>query len=213
MYLSEIIERSFEKEIAIHCDTPEKANILFALLKKSYVRWHITSDIVESTHTLWYVNKNATCYILKDGKLSFTTVEYCIQCNYEIIGLNDIKDFSILKKEDTRLTKKFNNMLIICKEKKYVLLKRDNYEVKLQCHEEDKFDWRIGFGLALSQVFGKKPKWKEHREYYRNNKKRKLNYKEYALWCINEFYHNDMFDINNLECRIKKINENGKVDL
>ena len=110
------------------------------------------------------------------------------------------------------LNNKYSNKLIVCKEKKYVLLKWNGKEYKVQCHEKDKFDWRIGFGLALSQVFGNQPKWKEHREYYRN-KKRQLDYKQYALWCIIEFYQNDIIAMSKLNNKIKEINENGKVDL
>ena len=222
--LSEIIKKSYTKPYAIHCDTKAKANLLFEKLKKLGVKWYVTNDnIIENTKiftnilwnvNLWDVNKNDTCYILDNGKLSYSPITYNIQYNYVIVDFKDIADFvRPIFKQDIKLDRKFNNMLIVCKNKKYVLLKYDGNEYKVQCHEQDKFDWRIGFGLALSQIYGKKSKWKEHREYYRNNKKRKLDYKKYALWCINEFYHNDMFDINNLEYRIKEINENGKVDL
>ena len=108
--------------------------------------------------------------------------------------------------------KKYHNMLIVCKENKYVLLKYDGYEIKIECNEKDKFDWRIGFGLALSKMFGNQPKWKEHREFYRN-KKRLLDYKQYALWCVMEYFENDMIRLNKLGNKIKEINENGKVDL
>lgn len=104
------------------------------------------------------------------------------------------------------------NMLIVNKEKKYVLLKIKGKEYRVDCHKDDKFDWLIGFGLALSKAFGKNAKWEETREFYRN-KNRKLNYKEYAKWCVVEYFNNDMIEINNLKNKIKEINEYGKVDL
>lgn len=104
------------------------------------------------------------------------------------------------------------DMLIVNKEKKYVLLKFNGKEYRVDCHEEDKFNWEIGFGLALSKAFGKQCKWEEIREFYRN-KNRKLNYKEYAKWCIIEYFRNDVIEINNLKNKVKEINEYGKVDL
>lgn len=103
-------------------------------------------------------------------------------------------------------------MLIVCKDKKIVIYKCLGKEFKIQCHEEDEFDWSIGFGLALSQAYGKRLKWKTHREYYRN-KERKLDYKKYSLWCIMEYFNNDVTKLDKLDKLVKEINENGKVDL
>ena len=105
------------------------------------------------------------------------------------------------------------NMLIVSTKKKYVLLKIENKEYRIECNKEDKFDWRIGFGLALSQHFGKLPKWKKMREYYRDKEKRELDYKQYALWCVVEFFDNDMERVENLGLAIREIKGNGKVDL
>lgn len=107
---------------------------------------------------------------------------------------------------------KSKNMLIINKEKKYVLLKFNGKEYRVDCHEEDKFNWEIGFGLALSKAVGKLCKWEKTREFYRD-KNRKLNYKEYAKWCIIEYFNNDVIAFNRLKKAVEEINEYGKVDL
>lgn len=116
---------------------------------------------------------------------------------------------SICRKKPT----KSNNMLIINKEKKYVLFKYLGEEYKVECHEKDKFNWFIGFGLALSQRYGDLKKWKNAREYFRNSKTRKLDYKNYAQWCVYQFYENDLTKVKELQNKVKEINEYGKVDL
>lgn len=112
-------------------------------------------------------------------------------------------------------------MLIINKDKKYVIYKINNEEYRVDCHNDDQFDWQIGFGLALSKCFGKSHKWQRARENFRHNiineedgkVKRVLDYESYSKWCIYEYYHNDTDEIKNLQNKVKEINELGKVDL
>ncbi len=87
-------------------------------------------------------------------------------------------------------------LLIINPEKKVVALKHsiDGKEIqytKVNCHELDKFDWKIGFGLCVSKVYGNNAKWRRIRNYLRDSKN-KLKYKEYANWCITEQFSNDI---------------------
>ena len=131
-------------------------------------------------------------------------------CDKDLENLS--KEVYGLREMVFQIPQKNNNMLIVNKEKKYVLLKLNGKEYRVDCHKEDEFDWQIGFGLALSQCYGRKSKWEDMREFYRNEN-RKLNYKEYAKWCIVEYFKNDMIEINNLKNKIKEINEYGKVDL
>lgn len=76
--------------------------------------------------------------------------------------------------------------VFVNKEKRTVTLKGFNEPTTIHCHEEDEFDWEIGFGLALSKAF-LTPKHKMMREMLRN-KNRKLDYKTYAKWCIIEYF-------------------------
>lgn len=111
-----------------------------------------------------------------------------------------------------KMTEKYSkNMLIVCKEKKYVLLKYLGKEIKIKCHPSDKFNWEIGFGLALSRIYQKNQDYIFAKKYF-TNAKGKLNYKEYAKWCIYENYP-DLKDYADIKEKVKKINENGKVDL
>ena len=104
-------------------------------------------------------------------------------------------------------------MLIINSNKRYVLFKVGDKEYKVICHEDDKFNWFTGFGLALSKRFGNEEKWKNAREYFRNKKTRTLDYKNYAQWCVFEYFNNDTLKIKELQEKVKEINEYGKVDL
>ena len=120
-----------------------------------------------------------------------------------------------------KIDKQPRGMLIINKDKKYVIYKVNNKEYRVDCHNDDKFDWQIGFGLALSKCFGKSHKWQRARENFRHNiineedgkVKRVLDYESYSKWCIYEYYHNDTDEIKNLKNKVKEINELGKVDL
>lgn len=112
-------------------------------------------------------------------------------------------------------------MLIINKDKKYVIYKNNNKEYRVDCHKDDEFNWQIGFGLALSKCFGKQYKWQRARENFRHNiineddgsVKRVLDYESYSKWCIYEYYHNDTDEMAKLVHKVKEINELGKVDL
>ena len=136
--------------------------------------------------------------------------------DYMIKGLiNSPKIIPIVKMKQTIC------MLIINKNKKYVIYKINNTEYKVECHEDDEFNWQIGFGLALSKCFGKSHKWQRARENFRHNiineedgkVKRVLDYESYSKWCIYVYYHNDTDEIKNLQNKVKEINELGKVDL
>lgn len=122
-------------------------------------------------------------------------------------------DFTFLGQMFFPIPPKFKDMLIINKNKKYVLLKLCGEEYRVNCHEDDKFNWFIGFGLALSKSFGNNKKWKNAREYFRNPKTHKLDYKNYAQWCVFEHYCNDLSQVKELQNKVKEINEYGKVDL
>lgn len=109
-------------------------------------------------------------------------------------------------------TNKPKNMLIISKEKKYVLLKMNGEEYKINCHEEDKFDWKIGLGLAISKMMKKDERWKIAFELCRDTKNN-LIYKRYAKWSLNTYFKNDKNKFSKIKETVKQINENGKVDL
>lgn len=143
---------------------------------------------------------------------------YKIDDNHE----KDVFDYNMVKDLITIAKMKIQTkcMLIINKDKKYVIYKVNNKECRVDCHNDDKFDWQIGFGLALSKFYGNQYKWQRARENFRNtitddngSVKRVLDYESYSKWCIYEYYHNDTDDMANLVQRVKEINELGKVDL
>lgn len=116
--------------------------------------------------------------------------------------------FPVLTKYNVENNKK---MLIICKEKRYVMIKYCGAEYKVKCHINDEFDWEIGFGLALSRLYEKTEDYKFAKKYFTNDNG-ELDYKEYAKWCIYENYP-DLSDYVKLKEKVKEINGNGKVDL
>lgn len=75
---------------------------------------------------------------------------------------------------------------IIVDEKNRVVVV-ENYFRKLvvKCDKDDKFDLKIGLGLALSHWNDCK-KYRVMREFFRN-KKRMLDYKKYANWVLLDY--------------------------
>lgn len=75
---------------------------------------------------------------------------------------------------------------IIVDEKNRVVVV-ENYFRKLvvKCDKDDKFDLKIGLGLALSHWHNFK-KYRVMREFFRN-KKRMLDYKKYANWVLLDY--------------------------
>lgn len=75
---------------------------------------------------------------------------------------------------------------IIVDEKNRVVVVEDNFrKLVVKCHKEDKFDLKIGLGLALSHWNDCK-KYRVMREFFRN-KKRMLDYKKYANWVLLDY--------------------------
>lgn len=100
----------------------------------------------------------------------------------------------------------------INEEKKCVFLQLNGKKNCIKCDDEDKFDWKIGLGLAISQL-NDNAKYKAHRDLFRNRKTHKLNVKKYAEWVLREYYHNDMFDLENLEKRVKNTKDKEFIEL
>lgn len=95
--------------IAIHCDTEEKAKKLLKYLHKKGFTWYGGTSLTEKANWLEY--KNETCYT---SEVMFCNREYFIEDNYNILSFNDIekyidkkkkvdiKEYFELKKEVTR---------------------------------------------------------------------------------------------------------------
>lgn len=110
--------------------------------------------------------------------------------------------------------KRFNLRFLINKEKRTLFLEFANRKVTIKCDQEDKFDWKIGLGLALSKANAiNEEKARVHRNWFRNKKTHLLDYKKYAEWVLIEFYNNDMEDLYNLENRVKKAKDKEFIDL
>ncbi|MGN1337387.1 MAG: hypothetical protein ACI4WW_02815 [Candidatus Coprovivens sp.] len=96
------------------------------------------------------------------------------------------------------------NFFTINRTKKTIHLSYNGNEVTIKCSEEDKFDWKIGLGLAISKVGAINNKVaKFHRELLRNEKTHKLNYKKYSMWCLYEFFNYNNAPIKSIDLLIK----------
>lgn len=229
-----------DKKIAINCRTEEEGRKLFEYAKVNGLdNYRSFSKII----FLWQNHKENTCFrfsysAFDNNKISwgYCKKSYYEEKGYKIITLDDLEDFATqivfnpsvsfedLKKnfQKPRLISSCNLMpslkitgfFTINKKKKTLFLKIGTDEITIKCHEEDKFDWKIGLGLALSQLNAidkNKAKW--HREYFRNKKTHKLDYKKYANWVLVEYYKNSYEDIDNLKNRVENQQDNKKIYL
>ena len=103
--------------------------------------------------------------------------------------------------------------LIISTKKKYVkLVLPVEKEIKVKCHEDDKFDWKIGFGLALCRQYEKvyKEKYLAAKEHF-TNKKGILNYKKLSDWALMFCFDNDYNLLKKFEEKIDAIKAEGVI--
>lgn len=89
---------------------------------------------------------------------------------------------------------------IIVDEKNRVVVVEDYCrKLVVKCDKDDKFDLKIGLGLALSHWNNDCKKYRVMREFFRN-KKRMLDYKKYANWVLLDYCN---YSEKAVECFIK----------
>lgn len=156
------------------------------------------------------INKFELIRHLRSGKFKYELVEKPNVENHE----QDVFDY-FKKMFETKGFVEFvkpTSRFQINEEKKCVFLQLGSKKINIKCDKEDKFDWKIGLGLAISQL-NDNAIYKAHREFFRNNKTHKLDIKKYANWILSEFYHNDMIDLHNLELRVENAKDKEFIDL
>lgn len=225
-----------ERDLCIHCDTEEKANKLLKKFHELGERWCTEKSYLENNHYDVY-RENTVYYNVE----TYGYLQNARKNGIKIIEFDDLEDFKENHEKDvfdygfnhliTSLKEKINgnynanffgkcffpipkinSRFTINKEKKCVFLQLGSKKINVKCADEDKFDWKIGLGLAISQLRDN-GKFKAHREFFRNNKTHKLDIEKYTNWILNEFYHNDMIDLHNLELRVKNAKDKEFIDL
>lgn len=81
--------------------------------------------------------------------------------------------------------KKMWHKIIVDEKNRVVVVEGDFNKLVVKCDKDDKFDLKIGLGLALSHWYDCK-KFRIMREFFRN-KKRMLDYKKYANWVLLDY--------------------------
>ena len=210
MYLKDIID----KKIAVNCRTKEEVKKLFEYAKENGLdNYRSISEII----FLWEAHKENTCYrfcytLFDNNKFNwgYCKKSYYEEKGYKIIALDDLEDF----KEEELITKFINFIdelfknscrFAFNKTKKKLYLKYAGKEIRVKCDENDKFDWKIGLGLALYRTYQK----------YNDVKymKKNYNYKKLAEYCLYKFYDFDENKIKELEERVNNSKENTLIRL
>ena len=214
-----------DKEIAINCRTEEEVKKLFECAKENGLKIFQSLDRLIF---LWKDYKENTCYrfnsINDNYKIdwSYCKKSYYENEHYKIITLDDLEDFkdeigddildvfeystgvdimNFLKFNNDRFDSKF----AFNKTKKKLYLKYRDKEIRVKCDEKDKFDWKIGLGLALYRVYQKQNDVKYMKKNY--------NYKKLAEYCLYKFYGFNENKIKELEDRVNNSKENTLIRL
>lgn len=203
-----------DKKIAINCRTKEEAIKLLEYAKDNGLKDCQIFSISDIIH-FWEDYQKNTCFRFyysefDNNKISWV---YCRESYYEeegykIITLDDLEDF---KKEVFIIKfREFINdisksQFAFNKTKKKLYLKHFDKEIRVKCDEKDKFEWKIGLGLALYRVYQKENDVKYMKKNY--------NYKKLAEYCLYKFYDFDENKIKDLEERVNNSKENTLIRL
>ena len=128
-------------------------------------------------------------------------------CPKEEAKKREIQRNQIISAQKTKIK------LIISTKKKYVkFVLPDEKEIKVKCHKDDKFDWKIGLGLVLCRQYEKvyKEKYLAAKEHF-TNKKGVLNYKKLSEWALMFCFDNDYNLLKNFEEKIDAIKAEGVI--
>ncbi len=213
MYLKDIID----KKIVINCRTEEEVKKLFEYAKENGLedcqsisepirRWKMFEE--NTCYRFYSINDNKEINYLWDNKDEYANI------GYKIITLDDLEDFkeekTFIKEETIRKFAKLINETLTSefafnKTKKKLYLNYFGKEIRVKCDKNDKFDWKIGLGLALYRVCQKDNDVKYMKKNY--------TYKKLAEYCLYKFYCFDENKIKELEDRVNKSKENTLIRL
>lgn len=209
MYLKDIID----KKIAINCRTEEEVKKLFEYAKENGLE---DCQSISEFIRRWKTFKENTCYhlyLIDDNKeidYMWDSKDEYEKIGYKIITLDDLEDFKEEDKETIELFKDYIpiiNFLSFAfnKTKKKLYLKYFGKEIRVKCDKNDKFEWKIGLGLALYRVYQKENDVKYMKKNY--------TYKKLAEYCLYKLYNFDENKIKDLEDRVNNSKENTLIRL
>lgn len=211
MRLKDIID----KNIAINCRAEEEVKKLLEYAKKNCLE---NCQSISELIYWWEMFEENTCYSLysiddnKEIDYMWDSKDEYEKIGFKIITLDDLEDFKE-GKEETIKTLLLTDYISITdflsfafnKTKKKLYLKHFGDEIRVKCDEKDKFDWKIGLGLALYRVYQKQNDVKYMKKNY--------NYKKLAEYCLYKFYNFDENKIKDLEDRVNNSKENTLIRL
>lgn len=113
--------------------------------------------------------------------------------------------FELYNIDKRYIVNKLQNRVLVDEQNKIVVLIVDTKRFVVKCDKKDKFDFKIGVGLALSKLYYQVYKgcYLKQIQYLRNH----MNYKEYAYYCFNEYFSYDENKIAELENNVKNENQ------
>ena len=201
-----------DKKIVINCRTEEEVKKLFEYAKENGLedcqsisefirRWKLFEE--NTCYRFYSINDNKEINYLWDNKDEYANI------GHTIITLDDLEDFKE-PKETIKLIKCYIPIkkylsFSFNKTKKKLYLNYLGKEIRVKCDEKDKFEWKIGLGLAYESVYQKENDVKYMKKNY--------NYKKLAEYCLYKFYNFDENKIKDLENRVNDSKQNTLIRL
>lgn len=78
------------KNIAVHCDTEEKAKKFLQECENRGLEWIDGDSPMTNISNIWHINMEYTCYAIKNYVITYENVEYFKIVRYELIEYNDV---------------------------------------------------------------------------------------------------------------------------
>lgn len=94
------------------------------------------------------------------------------------------------------------NRVMVLPDERLTILLIDSKKYVIKCHNDDKFDYKIGIGIAISKHLERVLKGSFTKEL--KLLKTSLDYKDYAEYCLKKYYAFDLNKVNKLFERVRK---------
>ena len=165
---------------------------IFNALKKEGKLGQLTYKDIEIYNQIgegvYYVNSDLT----RIGKGAYEVVELALDCEtMEEVLLREI----FYQEDKVEFSFRFNE------ERKSVTLYKDGQKVQfVKCHQDDKFSWKIGLGVAFYKYLGKEYQNDPEVQYIKGI----LNWKMFYTYVLASMLNFDKDKLDRLEARVKR---------
>ena len=195
-----------KEKLAINCKSRRQSNIFCEESHKLGKKWKEGQSYLEENQ--WQDYLEDTCY---DNENQYTERRWYLQQDYRVLDFEDIEWNTDNEKHTCPVCDVLSEIADILKPKyqfrvvesrrSVSLYNYDDLLKRVYCHKEDKFDWKIGLGIALQRSI-----YKDDKDVLYLSKI--LDYKQMALYCLNKACG---YDLSKLEQKVANRKKEDKL--